>query len=226
VDSQPSLRAHLRAIAIRSGATKLVILPIAPRLRIEALGKAPADGKAASSEQVRSLVEELLDDRGGRERFLRMMQGERVFLLNVMDEWGGALGIAGVVAWAMRPVSVKEARLLIEHSTRVVEAARESDWPSAKAKLPGAAGGTLGAIMAPPQAAAFLVHYRSVSSARAGAIQLANRMYEVKYGRLPRRAEDLVPEFLAEVPKDPLVGGGAVMTLGPATRPSTLPAGG
>ena len=66
--------------------------------------------------------------------------------------------------------------------------------------------------------------FRVIVERRVTAINLACQLYRLKYQRWPARLEDLLPEFLPEVPKDPFGADGR--TIGYRVIKAGLPDGG
>ncbi len=62
--------------------------------------------------------------------------------------------------------------------------------------------------------------YQAVFYRREAAVALAARMFQLKYGRDAKTADELVPEFLAEAPLDPLFGNGVRMPVHPTSQPA------
>ncbi len=53
------------------------------------------------------------------------------------------------------------------------------------------------------------LHYQVIAQRRMAAIALAIRLYEIDHGRRPAELAELVPDYLDEVPTDPMAPDGA-----------------
>ncbi|MGE5609074.1 MAG: hypothetical protein ACM359_07455 [Bacillota bacterium] len=219
-DQPPLLVAHLRAIGVR-GHPISMIDNLVPRLQIARQEAALSDRPGpASPLQVRSLIRELVDDEGFHQALTRAMQGEHVLNVVLIPKWwdNGRWEVP-----FLRPLLLTDARAHLNWSSRYVEAAREHDWPTARAKLPAVPAAPLqpsqklAAMTANTQTGTFLSHYRTLVAGRATAIALAQRLYQLDHGRVATRWEELVPGYLPRIPMDPM-SQNAMMPLGPTTQ--------
>ncbi|MDP6633324.1 MAG: hypothetical protein QGG42_00315 [Phycisphaerae bacterium] len=62
----------------------------------------------------------------------------------------------------------------------------------------------LSSLFAPSLDRVYVYHYGILASRRMSAAAIAVRMYQVDHGRRPETLGDLVPDYLAEVPQDPM----------------------
>jgi len=244
MERQPVLVSHLVAENITDLASSTAG-SMAPQLQVDRTGGGQAQG-AASEAQIKALIADLLEhSRGQRGGWRWAMLGERMWQFVV----GRAIAEGGfapqqragqspwdrVQMWWLKPLLLSFQPSLIAAASSDTNAADAPDLPNALAKMPTAnpAGSStqldyMRTMRAPSLRGMFIRHFQSVQRRRATSIALAARLYEVKYGRRPSRVEDLVPEFLAAAPTDPLSGAGAVISLAtsgmaPATAPSSRP---
>jgi len=238
VDRSPVLITHLVAISVSTNATNAA-MSISPTLRVR------GDVKAATPEQVRALITEMLEDQDSAGAMVRAMQGERMFQIDVVTciangrlnladlSWPRRPANAGdmvgnAAARMVRPLLINEAVQMMSWSTQFVEACREGDNVSAAAKFPPPVFRNyrqpLLSLIVPTMGSAVSRHFGGIYQSRKAAIEVAERLYEVDHGRPPRRLEDLVPDYLPKVPQDPVTGKGAAMPFTPATQPTTAPA--
>ncbi|HEX2971133.1 MAG TPA: hypothetical protein VHP11_02300, partial [Tepidisphaeraceae bacterium] len=63
-------------------------------------------------------------------------------------------------------------------------------------------------------------HYSFIFQQHKAAIALAERLYQLDHGRGAQRLEDLVPDYLPTIPRDPMAGGNAAMPFVPTTQPA------
>ena len=124
-----------------------------------------------------------------------------------------------VVAYLHKPRHLQDCRLALRFHRPTIEAALEANWPAAHAKLPADPTGPAGVegesfataqllslLSSLPQD--FTQHFVVLAERRMAAIALATRLYRFDRGRPPEKLESLVPEYLAELPKDPLASDG------------------
>ena len=185
--------------------------------------------RPASRAQVRALIAELLDERGLVESMKTAFAGERAAQLDMAD-W------MGQTAKFTRPMFTFDALRMLEQDEVFINAAGKPDWPATKAFLADGASAKPQRPAPGPepfgprrraQAAADRLHGRSkrhdghdrldphdpAEHADAGrpaddAVSLAARLYHADHGQWPPTLEALVPQYLAEVPRDPMAPGG------------------
>jgi hypothetical protein len=217
---------------------------IAPTLAVSS--RSQPTSKAATADDVRALIAELLDEREGRDALVRCLESERAFLLDLYDQMSDR-------TWVIRPLADRNALDSIAISDNAIEASNARSaadarrilaagalTASAKAMarptLPNAAGGTPSTVprysrwfaIAVGQPAAYErvidVYFRWSAERRVTAAILATRLYRIENGRWPERLTDLVPKFLPAVPADPFLPGG--QPIGYALKRGALPDGG
>jgi hypothetical protein len=121
-----------------------------------------------------------------------------------------------------RPMLGSDAAAYLRALSSVVAAASEEDLPSAMAKLefPSRPESSVGRLLHPfttwgtSYTRALHLHFRGVAGLRMAGTALAHRMYELDKGQPPARLEDLVPDYLAAVPKDPFDANGGPIRMG------------
>ncbi|HZN69304.1 MAG TPA: hypothetical protein VFB66_28780 [Tepidisphaeraceae bacterium] len=236
----PGLLPHVVALGIARSASDRAG-EIAPELRV-ADGGGPT-GRAAAPEQVDALARELLDDVPIREGYLRALRVERVTQLEVArgigagsmpfsaltfgrDGWW-VRPVDGVVNYVAKPTVYDDGRLMLRHTTGVIEAVRTSrDWQAAKAKLGDPWDEVQGKWFLHLVASRHMsgyerttsVNYQVIAEARLAAVALAARRFALDHdGRLPEKLDDLVPKYLPSVPLDSMAAGDTPLRyVGPA----------
>jgi hypothetical protein len=219
VGQDPDIIAQTAAGAMRARAAGAVF-QIAPDLRVAGAGR-------TSPEAVRALMTGFDYPRSDAAYF-RGLEGRRAQTWELVKAY--ADGRADLGAWPkpkaewsdrvgcaiLRPFALNDARLLLAHDSRMIEAARGArTWPAMKRAMPDSDYPEelprqpllhLSAIMFAPRYDHLLKgHYWSIAAQRAATAALAVRLYAVDHGRqLPVRLEDLVPTYLPAVPMDPL----------------------
>jgi len=242
----PCLITHLVRIAIDALAGS-VVERIAPALRTSdaATPTQPAVAPAQPA-QVRALIAELLDEESLRADWRLALYGERLFILDTMEclangrftpaaVFGTAGGVPGApwMAPVFGPAWKLDTARALERFTAYVEAATAEDWPSARRLLPVpaepiASSGlwalvtTLSSIVMPSMERAVQLHFRALALRRMAATALAIRLYEVDHGRRPATLAELVPDYLAAVPRDPYAADGRALGYRPDASPPVL----
>ncbi len=119
-----------------------------------------------------------------------------------------------------RPVMLWGETNILRAASAELKAAEAEDLPTALEMLmpSNPAGGTtllwkVRMIRGQMMKTHFVQHYQAVRQRRQAAITLAERLHELKYGKRAQRVAELVPEFLASVPVDPVAGGGKTLGL-------------
>jgi hypothetical protein len=188
----------------------------------------------ASRQQVRMLIDDLLDDRAYRAGFQRAMQGERLFQYDTAMNASGfpAMGLPNVGPW--RPMYVLDAIRGMRHITQVQAAGAVADFQTSKARMPSQFK-----FMPGQSAASFITHFFSslttpaldrvvqlqftgLAERRVAALRLAIRLYQIDHdNQYPSRLEELVPRYIASLPADPFRAGGGTFRYvrSPTTKP-------
>jgi hypothetical protein len=151
VQQEPSNVAQCAVMRVRGMACDL-LLQIAPDLR---LGAGSSD--SVTTTEVRSMIEELMDDASRRRALVRSLQGERVrgcddakgyadgrvelfqisFLLSNGHNCRDTEFERGLRQRILRPFALNDAPILIEHYTGLIAAVgNTSNWPALLAKMP------------------------------------------------------------------------------------------
>ncbi len=207
---------------------------------------------AATAEQLRALVEELLAEEAPlRERLVRAMMGERCIVYDTAERIrSGELSLAslGSVGGQQRapmgewvglslfgPVLTRDEARAIRYMGSYVEAARKQTWPEARRSMaphPGRSEeptvlSTVAHIISfnllPTMDRAFLLHQRHVTMRRMTALALAIRLYQTDHGgKRPANLQELVPSYLPALPQEPFAEDGRSFCYLPKTRPALL----
>jgi hypothetical protein len=211
---------HLVALSIMSTANDVVI-QIAPDLRI-GVGKGHVSAPA-----VRSLIDTLLDAAPLRDAQRLSLLCERMYQVDcVRCLLDGTLDISKFAGPQGKPAAPNpaahdpqkawaDALVLIRYTTAIAEAAKASaDLQTLKQKLPRippeAVGGDrsqhpIFPLIFPAPLGPLKVDYRVEAEAAMAAVALAVRSYVVDHpGERPKTLDDLVPQYLRAVPRDPM----------------------
>lgn len=217
----PFLLCHLVHLSCAANAIS-TIETLAPGLRVTIDGHSGA----ASPEQVRALIGNLLDERRLREQWRQVGAGERMLALDSAAYLSdGGVEILGYVAtptpstpvlrpvvFALRPMFELDAVFMMDHLTHWTDAGLEESYPAACAAMPRFPGRVnaydgfahlLAWTLLPSYERAITLTFRAIATRRMAATALAIRLYETDYGARPDRLDDLVPEYLPAVPADP-----------------------
>lgn len=234
-DKHPSLVGHLVSIGCHALATE-TIFDIAPDLKI---GTAQGD---APPQDVRRMIDALLDERAYRDGLRQALRGERMMQLDSVRALRNGVAVPtgpGVQARPYNPVMRvglspllnRNAALMLDRMTEIIPLADEPDYPSARAKLPappdrGNPLNMMANILLPSLDRMFNTHHRLSSDRRMAAAALAIRWYQLDHaGRRPPTLDALVPKYLPAVPKDALLANQPIGYLPNAKRPRLYSAG-
>lgn len=219
---QPTIVGHLVSIGIASIATHH-LARMAPDLAISTGG----GGAGATPEQVRATIAELLEDGRGERGVRAAMRGERVMLLDTMkllaerkldlNAVSGGSGGLGKGFPVPRGLILSEAAIVVGHNTDVLKAYEQSpDYATYKKNAPALPAAVqrgpklhfIASILMPSYDRFILQHYRGRTERRLVAVALALRLYSVDHGgSYPKTLDELVPNYLPEIPKDLFAAG-------------------
>ncbi|HZN66355.1 MAG TPA: hypothetical protein VFB66_13785 [Tepidisphaeraceae bacterium] len=228
VDHQPTLVSHLVAIGVYAMAGNEAAL-VAPELRVDAAGAGDGQGqpgayRPATPQAVRSLITQFLDEQPLKDGQRRAWVAERVQQIDSINALADGSLSGGPVSpslrfklFFMRPVFHDNGTVIVSHTTKVMHAsAGSADLPAYRQKVPAKLPAYLDSrryflanILLPGIDRATDQQFRILADRRLAAVALACRLYAVEHdGRLPRKLQDLVPDYLPAVPLDPLAAGG------------------
>ena len=214
---QPLLVPSLVSIGLSAMASELAA-DMAPDLRIG--GSEPG---AATAQQVRELIAQLLDESALVESQRNGLLGERMAQLEIARTFNmGIMGSINASAAApangnpfagavLKPAALRDGVLMIRHTTAVMEAAGSESWPEFMQKAPVFPAAVtekpwlhlVASIFMPSLDRAVLTHYRARIDRRMAAVVLALRLYASEHdGELPTTLSQLVPAYLPAVPLD------------------------
>lgn len=187
-------------------------------------------GHPAGREQVKALVTELLDEQALSSTWGHAVYGERLFLLDsVQQACDGQLSVmvfggpARVLPqgpfWtcALEPAWKLDAIHMMEYPTACAAAGQAPDYPAARTAMPpdpsfesplDYVSAALSTTLLPSFDRALQLHYRLLGSRRMAAAALAMRLYELDHGERPDTLTALVPDYLPAVPVDPFAEDG------------------
>ncbi len=196
---------------------------------------AVGDAPGASREQVRALIDDLFDEETPHRELRRAMYSERLFQLDcVMQISGGNLNPAalftvgggggppslGVFDMLFRPLMILDGEYMLQHMRQMIEACDRSTWPAAREIMDvleveaeqvhiglGSVRRPLSAVMLPSLGNVVRWYYKGLAERRMAAIALAMRLYELDHGRRPSTLVELIPDYLAAMPLDPMAAG-------------------
>jgi hypothetical protein len=196
---------------------------IAPTLKV---GPAPA----ASPEQVRVLMAQLLATQSAQDNLARALMGERisaqdavkmilenpVSVQGVLDSNGSEQKTPAPAIWLLDfvtgPMWTMQATEHMRHMNLYVAQAKLGRYPPSKISPPAYLDGpgslkslthTLNMALTPALSHGFFTQYRGFSYRRMAATALAIRMCECEHGRRPMSLTELCPEYLPAMPEDP-----------------------
>lgn len=225
VGGKPTLIAHLVSVAVSALATSAVESIASGLIIGEAASRADAPAEPANPAQVRTLIDELLDEEPLREGWRwaiyteRAMQLDAVGLISqghfdLMTTGGGGEPPipAREFSALFRPVWQLDALRMLTHTTGVGEAGAASNYVTAKnsyPRLPPTGSGLrrltriLSSLLIPSLHRAMELHFRTLAERRMAAVALAIRLYEVDHAHRPTALGAVVPGYLSSLPTDP-----------------------
>lgn len=221
-DNQPTIVGHLVGIGIGAVANHH-LAKMAPDLAISTGG----GGSGATPEQVRATIAELLEDARSEAGVRAAMRGERVMLLDTMkllaerkldlNAVSGGPGMGKGFPPIPRGIILSEAAIIVGHNTDVMRAYEQSpDYATYKKNAPpfpaavqkGPKLHFIASLLMPAYDRFIIQHYRARTERRLVATGLALRLYAVGHGgAYPKTLDELVPNYLPAVPKDPFAAG-------------------
>lgn len=227
----PSLITHFVHIAIGQVLVS-AIESMAHELSISEDAPNGADlPRPASRADVQALLRALLDERELREDCCQAFYAERIYQLDTVQclvdgrlTLSGVNGgpLAGPRSWAERTLALLigpawklDAIHMMECSTAAAAAGSAPNWATAQALLPPEPQPPSGfdklpqmmsSILLPSLGRAVELHFQALAKRRMAVLALAIRLYEIDHGRRPTTLDELVPDYLSAVPRDPFDG--------------------
>ena len=217
-DQMPAgLVAHLVADGIMALACDKVLL-IAPDLKISPGSKRD---RAATGQQIKALIAELLNDQPQRDGQRRAFWQERVQMVDSIESiLDGSLDPATAPHPArlffIRRRFLNDARLGIENVTDILTAAQSPDWPPVQQRedvILREVNQNLGdrlmtPLLLPSLNKATLTDFRMRTEQHVAVLGLALRLYAIDHeDHLPATLDSLVPTYLQAIPTDPMAAG-------------------
>jgi hypothetical protein len=210
-DTHPSLVGHLVAtgcqVLCAARASEL-----APDLRIG------GGADAAPAAAVEDLIAALLDEHAPRAGYCHALRAERILQMRMLDAMFS--GARPVRLYMLRAVIDANAVAMLDYTGGFVKVCDAQDLPAARAASPSLAQSPKGKsllymfaqIVTPAYDRAVEAQYRCMTDRRLAATALAIRWYAVEHdGHLPAKLEDLVPQYLPALPKDPMATNGRLL---------------
>ncbi|MGD8452488.1 MAG: hypothetical protein PVJ57_11765 [Phycisphaerae bacterium] len=226
-DHSPGLIAHLVRIALEGSAVRTIEW-ITPELRVGGDGAEERAGVApAAREDVEALAATLLDEEPMRASWRRAIYGERLMQVDTAQCLinGNIPRLAGDAApspptgrWSRIPAVLigpawkLDAVEAMANCTATAEAGSAPNWPAGRALLPPPPNATSGwtvflslitQVLAPSMEDATELQFSILAKRRMAATALALRLYELDHGHRPASLDELVPDYLPAVPRDP-----------------------
>ena len=193
--------------------------------------EAEAGIRPAARDQIEAMIGQLLDEAPSVECFAAALRAERRSPAEVgravSKRWfvgpGLLYGPGESVVWqraaylALKPAFVLDCVRAMGKADAVARAAMAPNRPDAQAALGKGymgfsilhrANEFLSVTMDGPWRGTLDTRFRAAARNRMTAVALAMRLYELDHGRLPAKLDDLVPDYLAQLPADPFATDG------------------
>jgi hypothetical protein len=222
---QPFLVGNLMSVTVRAMACQ-VLREMAPDLALAGASGASTP-RPADRERVRAIITSLLDDTALRETFHRALLMERLGQADFSMAMGkgnpdltrqmtGAnagpeQALLASVARVLKPMAFEDGLMMVRHTTAIANATRAANLPAARAAIPPfplkvkrSLFHLAANLLMPAFDRAVERHYAAIAEGRMTAVTLAIRLYAIDHdGNRPKTLQDLVPNYLPEVPADP-----------------------
>lgn len=229
LQSHRSIISYLVGMGVASLANERLAI-ILPDLRVEGDVSQTNVGlpgaHAATTDSLKRLLSELVEE-------TRVHQDQRLTLLSERSDNYSSVSAMQTEATVLRPMFALEAVRVLAYWRMALAASEQPNYPAAAAQLAwlgvvpdGNFGLTRNAPLKAPRysriASSQLIFpedrfleqcYRYSAQRRTLAIALAIRLFRSRNGRWPASLDALVPDFLPEVPRDPLVAGSPPIAL-------------
>jgi hypothetical protein len=222
VDQRPVLVTHLVAAGIIGIATSTVDINLAP------------DVTPDSRTSIDALIRDLLDDQAFHGGFRQSLIGERMMIYDSASALAdGRLDLNSMVP--MLPgkstppptpsppdAILADAAVLLDHMNTLITAADSQRLPEFRthhSPTPQLLTEEMRRLQGNYESSA-INHYLTLANLRMSAVALAVREYRLDHGdRLPATLEELVPNYLPQVPDDPMAAAPAKLIYKPAHQP-------
>jgi len=186
------------------------------------------------------LIADLLDEEPLRESWRSAIYAERLMAIdsaNAAATSSGALAPIGgrfpprPLGWLLEPMFNLDAIFMMEHYTLMANAGGARDYRSGQGRVPRYPSFDSGfernahvvsRIVLPLLSRVVELHFRAITMRRMAATALASRLYEIDHGRRPASLDQLVPDYLPEVPVDPFVPDGRSIAYRPGAPKPVL----
>lgn len=230
----PVLIGHLVAAAM-SALTCEVVEYFGHELTVRTAADATSE-HAATRQQVRQLIDELLDEDALKTSLLVALSSERASLIQLVDIIGKGGGVGWYpsppppLSWLVRPVFIEHSRQSAAFLTTVKTAAEQETYAETVAQYPdmgefldkGINGIMPAGVFMPSLKRAIELNFRLRAHRRMAATALAIRLYEIDHGHRPTTLNELVPKYLASIPRDSFAAGGKPIGYLPNAEPPLL----
>lgn len=200
--ADPILLSQLVALGMDSVATSRA-QTIAPGLRFDP----QQTDNPTSPQQVRRLIDALLDDDNIQERMRQTLHVEHSLIFLWKDDQPDR-----------QPLTDQHRDLLAASRAVAIDALNRGNLPNTMARLKDRPVTDPGV-----DERLFITYYRNIAERRMTAISLAAQLYRADHDRWPEQLDQLVPEYLPQVPPDPFRNDG--QPIGYVLLQDTLPDG-
>jgi hypothetical protein len=201
-----------------------IVEGLAPELQV-AHGQTTAgdESRPATRHQVQALIAELLDETIASQAVINAAAAETMFAVDAIPKIYGKTRV-------LAAMGKLDALRAIERGKLVAQMGKRSDYQAAMREAPRFVGPQAGLRWIPQMGSQMMwwdpsrwvrSHFVAITDRRMAAVALAVRLYVLDHdGKLPLKLDDLVPEYLPYVPRDPFAGDGRPLGyVGATTRP-------
>lgn len=169
--------------------------------------------KGATREQVRDIIETLLDDQPLRNGAARSYLYHRVVIVGMFDDFES-------ISWIIRPAYTLDLARALDYLRSEAVVCEQANWPTAFVKKPPSSDYRFRSPIdkfARPMPMDYLSNlldnplgeFEIFTNRHILATMLALRLYEIDHGKLPDSLAALVPKYLPSLPADPFDGNNA-----------------
>jgi hypothetical protein len=202
-------------------------------------------GNQAIANDLRTIIKNLSDDAAARQSLVRALEGERMRTGDFVRCYAAGRSElpfhrneadfeTRVTRITMLPFALNDAPMVLDHATRLINAARSaSHWAVMRASVRDLDQATdmreyptlhcLTPAMMSTGEWQLRAHFCALTAQHLAATVLAIRLYAADHdGRIPTDLEELVPDYLTDLPTDPMAVGGRRLGFIPASARPTL----
>ncbi len=200
---------------------------------------------STSRRSAAGLISRLLEEQSVVQRMRRAMQMERLSNLDAARECltgfpetyfslvgASPTALTSWIATAVTPMHALDALRSLDDADAAIQAAEQPDYPAARRKIraysadlsgwPQRLARGLSRTLYSDWTNATRIRAFALFRRRAAATALAIRLYEIDYGERPLALDELVPQYLPAVPRDPFSATGEPVRYLPWEYPARL----